>query len=156
MEVTAPVSEAPAVARRGGWEQSVISERVTHGAMSTGPAETANVNAALAGTESTAPLVGVKEKKTRKKPCSGGKRNVCGGGRRRQAGAVGNRCKEHALNGLVYHCCSMRIFFVVGFSCFSVIHFHVWGGANPHHTSVLSFANMSIPILHAHKSRARM
>lgn len=57
------VSEAPAAARRAGWAQPVISERVTHAAMSTGPAGMASVNAARAGTESTAPLVG--RKKTR-------------------------------------------------------------------------------------------
>ncbi|KAL8191218.1 UNVERIFIED_CONTAM: hypothetical protein K2H54_070281 [Gekko kuhli] len=51
----ASVSEAPAAARRGGWERPVISERVTHAATSTGRAGTASVNAARAGTESTAP-----------------------------------------------------------------------------------------------------
>lgn len=55
-EDTAFVSEAPAAARRAGWAQPVISERVTHAAMSTAPAGTASVNAARAGTESTALL----------------------------------------------------------------------------------------------------
>lgn len=50
------VSEAPAAARRDGWAQPVISERVTHAAMSTGHAGMASVNAARAGTESTALL----------------------------------------------------------------------------------------------------
>lgn len=56
------VSEAPAAARRAGWAQPVISERVTHAAMSTGHAGMASVNAAQAGTESTALLVGRKKK----------------------------------------------------------------------------------------------
>lgn len=54
------VSEAPAAARRVGWAQPVISGRVTHAAMSMGHAGTASVNAAQAGTESTALLVGGK------------------------------------------------------------------------------------------------
>lgn len=55
------VSEAPAAARRDGWAQPVISEHVTHAAMSTGHAGMASVNAAQAGTESTALLVGRKK-----------------------------------------------------------------------------------------------
>lgn len=60
VEGTASVSEAPAAARRAGWARPVISERVTRAATSTGPAARASVNAARAGTESTAPLVGGK------------------------------------------------------------------------------------------------
>lgn len=60
-EDTEFASEAPAAARRAGWAQPVIRERVTHAAMSTGRAGTASVNAARAGTESTALLVGRKK-----------------------------------------------------------------------------------------------
>lgn len=60
-EDTASASGAPAAARRDGWAQPVISERVTRAATSTGRAGTASVNAARAGTESTAPLVGRKK-----------------------------------------------------------------------------------------------
>lgn len=55
-EDTEFASEAPAAARRAGWAQPVINERVTHAAMSTGHAGMASVNAAQAGTESTALL----------------------------------------------------------------------------------------------------
>lgn len=55
---TAFVCQAAAAATRAGRAPGVTRGRVTLAATSTAPARTASVNAAPAGTESTAPLVG--------------------------------------------------------------------------------------------------
>lgn len=52
------VCRAPAVVTKAGWAPGVTRGRVTLAATSMALARTASVNAAQAGTENTAPLVG--------------------------------------------------------------------------------------------------
>lgn len=53
--------EAPVAVTKDGWAVPVISELVTHAAMSMGLVRMASVNAALGGMESTALLVGLEK-----------------------------------------------------------------------------------------------